>query len=145
MERVNAERGQAAFTLKERYQRAKVSHMNESMPDAAVPVPEDNLEENVEWFEVDEHNIVHAFNAANQGSVGTDDKEDEEIVPCDSKSPSGNRKVKAQFGRRRTHNEQTLVRPCGLIFARATFFGAEAVSNVLVTPFGIVSHPHDHG
>ncbi len=44
----------------------------------------------------------------------------------------GNRVLKAQFGRRRTHNEQTLVRPCGIIYARATMFGTEAVSNFLV-------------
>ncbi|PPR02945.1 hypothetical protein CVT24_012157 [Panaeolus cyanescens] len=54
-------------------------------------------------------------------------------VPCPTKSLTGNRPIlKAQFGRRRTHNEQTLVRPCGVIFARATMYGAEAVSNFLV-------------
>lgn len=52
--------------------------------------------------------------------------------PCPSKAATGNRVLKAQFGRRRTHNEQTLVRPCGIIYARATMFGAEAVSNFLV-------------
>ncbi|KAF8423005.1 hypothetical protein L210DRAFT_3322013, partial [Boletus edulis BED1] len=37
--------------------------------------------------------------------------------------------VKAQFSRRHTHNEQTVVCPCGIILAHATFFGTEAVSN----------------
>jgi hypothetical protein len=37
------------------------------------------------------------------------------------------------LGRQRTHNEQTLIRPCGVIHARATMYGAEAVSNVLVS------------
>ncbi|KAI0039532.1 hypothetical protein FA95DRAFT_1585268 [Auriscalpium vulgare] len=53
-------------------------------------------------------------------------------APCPSKSATGNVKRKAQFGRRRTHNEQIIVRPCGVVVARATFYGAEAVSNVLL-------------
>jgi hypothetical protein len=50
-----------------------------------------------------------------------------------SKPETGNQKIKAQFGCRRTHNEQVIVQPCGIICSRATFFGAEAVSNVLVS------------
>ncbi|KDQ56363.1 hypothetical protein JAAARDRAFT_690535, partial [Jaapia argillacea MUCL 33604] len=38
--------------------------------------------------------------------------------------------LRAQFGRKRTHNEQLIVAPCGMIHARETFFGAEAVSSV---------------
>ncbi|KAJ6525243.1 hypothetical protein DFH09DRAFT_936833 [Mycena vulgaris] len=45
-----------------------------------------------------------------------------------SKDPSGNRKIRALFGRRKTHNEQIIVRPCGVIVARATFFGSETVT-----------------
>ena len=45
---------------------------------------------------------------------------------------SSRHKVRAQFGRRRTHNEQIIVAPCGVIIARATFYGAEAVSSVAV-------------
>jgi hypothetical protein len=65
----------------------------------------------------------------NPGTIGVVDDSQE---PCPSKSATGNHTVKAQFGRCRTHNEQTLVRPCGVIFARATMFGAEAVSNFLI-------------
>ncbi|KZT61919.1 hypothetical protein CALCODRAFT_427048 [Calocera cornea HHB12733] len=36
----------------------------------------------------------------------------------------------AHFGRRRTHNEQLVVRPCGIILARGTFYGAESLSGV---------------
>jgi hypothetical protein len=76
------------------------------------------------------------FNEPELGTVGggVDDKS-VEVDPCPSKSNVGNRVFKAQFGRRRTHNEQTLVRPCGIIYARATMFGAEAVSNFLVCHF----------
>jgi len=42
------------------------------------------------------------------------------------------RKLRAQFGRKRTHNEQIIVAPCGIILARETFYGAEAVATVVV-------------
>ena len=71
--------------------------------------------------------------------------EDEEVIleavigghrelQCDEKSESGNRKLRAHFGRRRTHNEQLIMRPCGVILSRATFFGSEAISAVNVCP-----------
>ncbi|KZV74680.1 hypothetical protein PENSPDRAFT_625680 [Peniophora sp. CONT] len=44
------------------------------------------------------------------------------------KSESGNSAPRARFGRRRTHNEQLAVPTCGVIVARATFNGAEALS-----------------
>ena len=66
-------------------------------------------------------------------SIGVVDHVDDVENPCPSKkSDQGNKKIKAQFGRQRTHNEQTLVRPCSIIFARATMYGAEAVLNFLV-------------
>jgi CxC6 like cysteine cluster associated with KDZ transposases len=131
MEHLNKARGQAAFILKQRLLHHKVSHPNDAMG-TELPERVTDLEENVEWFEINDDNAVNAFHAPNQGSVGVADSFGDEEILCESrKSESGNRKVKAQFGRRRTHNEQTLVRPCGVIIARATFFGAEAVSNVL--------------
>ncbi|KAF8315244.1 hypothetical protein DL93DRAFT_2148981 [Clavulina sp. PMI_390] len=51
-----------------------------------------------------------------------EDYEDSEV-----KSSSGNKVPKARFGRRRTHNEQLVVSPCGIIIARATMFGAEGI------------------
>jgi hypothetical protein len=85
----------------------------------------------------------------NPGSVGVVDQDSETAsippVPCPSKSPAGNQPTfKALFGRRRTHNEQTLVQPCGVIFARATMFGAEAVSNFLVMVKNAFSVPGAH-
>ena len=41
-------------------------------------------------------------------------------------------RCRAQFGRKRTHNEQILVCPCGFIVSRATFFNAEAISSLAV-------------
>ncbi|KAF8186277.1 hypothetical protein BJ912DRAFT_972144 [Pholiota molesta] len=46
------------------------------------------------------------------------------------KSDAGNTAPKARFARRRTHNEQLLVSCCGIILARGTMFGAEAISGV---------------
>ncbi|KAJ7165520.1 hypothetical protein C8R43DRAFT_1122234 [Mycena crocata] len=48
-----------------------------------------------------------------------------------AKDPNGNRKIRALFGRRRTHNEQIFVRPCGIIVAHATFYASESVSQTV--------------
>jgi hypothetical protein len=40
---------------------------------------------------------------------------------------------KGQFGRRRTHNEQLIIAPCGIILARETFYHSEAFSAVAVS------------
>ncbi|KAF8160312.1 hypothetical protein BJ912DRAFT_1026540 [Pholiota molesta] len=48
-------------------------------------------------------------------------------LTCSQKSASGNRQLRARFGRRQTHSEQLMVRPCGIIVARATFYGSETV------------------
>lgn len=137
MERLHFEKGKAAFTLKDRLQRHRVSHPDNSMPNMVANAESDNelddLEENIQWFEAAHGNTIQIFGAKNPGSVGVSDSNVENDDCEAKKSDTGNRKFKAQFGRRRTHNEQTLVRPCGVIFARATFFGAEAVSNVLVS------------
>ncbi|KAF8236744.1 hypothetical protein L208DRAFT_1250906, partial [Tricholoma matsutake] len=39
--------------------------------------------------------------------------------------------IRAQLGRRRTHNEQIIVAPCGMIIAQETFYGAEGVGSVI--------------
>ncbi|KAG6906415.1 hypothetical protein DXG01_014052 [Tephrocybe rancida] len=53
----------------------------------------------------------------------------EEDSRCDGKSPTGNQ-LRALFNQGRTHNGQLIVRPCGVVISRATFFGSEAVSSV---------------
>ncbi|KAI0669972.1 hypothetical protein C8Q78DRAFT_976510 [Trametes maxima] len=52
-------------------------------------------------------------------------------VTCPSKPDVGNRTLKANFGRRRTHNEQLAIRPCGIILYRETFPGSETVTQTL--------------
>lgn len=60
------------------------------------------------------------------------ESEDDEALECDGKPEGGNRRLRAYFGKRRTHNEQLIMRPCGVILSRATFFGSEAISAVHV-------------
>lgn len=38
------------------------------------------------------------------------------------------RRLKGSFGRRWTHNEQLIVRPCGVVISRATFYASESMS-----------------
>ncbi|KAI1785056.1 hypothetical protein LXA43DRAFT_1100746 [Ganoderma leucocontextum] len=53
-------------------------------------------------------------------------------IECEAeKSASGNKRHRAQFGRRRTHNEELVVASCGIIIGRATFFGSEAINGVV--------------
>jgi hypothetical protein len=52
---------------------------------------------------------------------------------CDGKDDGGNQKLKARFGRRRTHNEELCVASCGVILGRATFYGSEAPNGVRVS------------
>ena len=47
---------------------------------------------------------------------------------CKGKSDTGNLKPRARFGWRRTHNEQLCVATCGVMVARATFYGSEALN-----------------
>ncbi|KDR76382.1 hypothetical protein GALMADRAFT_480195 [Galerina marginata CBS 339.88] len=56
----------------------------------------------------------------------------EDIDPaCQDKDEDGKRRLRARFGRRRSHNEQIFVRPCGIIVARATFFGSETTPQTI--------------
>ncbi|KAJ7716995.1 hypothetical protein B0H16DRAFT_1612272 [Mycena metata] len=45
-------------------------------------------------------------------------------------SAPGPVKVRGRLSRRWTHNEQLMVRCCGIIISRATFFGSEAITSV---------------
>ena len=76
-------------------------------------------------------NVVNSF----MGDTGIelDDDAETEDTP---KSDQGDGRPRAQFGRRRTHNEQLVVCCCGVIAARSTMFGAEAISGVKVCLLG---------
>ncbi|KZP25675.1 hypothetical protein FIBSPDRAFT_733502 [Athelia psychrophila] len=95
------ERGQAFFQLQQRLKRASIGQVLNSFADRTI-LDDDDVDNPADY------------------STSTD-------VP---KSDEGNRKPKARLGRRRTHNEQLIVCCCGVIAARTTMFGAEAISGV---------------
>ena len=75
---------------------------------------------------------VFLYSQPNPGTIGV--AEDTAAAePCLLKPLTGNQVLKAQFSHQRTHNKQTLVRPCGVIYAHATMFGTEAVLNFFNT------------
>ncbi|KAF8155005.1 hypothetical protein K438DRAFT_1987232 [Mycena galopus ATCC 62051] len=127
-EELHYERGKAAFTLRDRLQKHRLAHPHDKTASVEEAAGDDIGDEGEEWFEQAEDSSVGIRGKVHPGSIGVDDS-----VPCEAaKSDTGNRKYKALFGALRTHNEQILVRPCGVIVSRATFYNAEAVSNVLI-------------
>ena len=85
----------------------------------------------METTESDLEDVDAADASSHEGALMPVD--DEALAECDGKAEAGNRKLRTFFGRRRTHNEQLIMRPCGVIIARATFFGSEAISAVNVS------------
>ena len=72
---------------------------------------------------VDREEVIEAFDVVQDGWA----------LPATVEGLTRCPKICAQFGRQRTHNEQVIVAPCGMIIARETFYGAEAVSTVVVS------------
>ena len=107
-ERIYLQRSQARFQLKDRLERARVAHPSDSIAEERTldDVVDDEVEQDIEVA------------AAIQNDVRD--------------SNSRRKKLRAQFGQKRTHNEQLIVAPCGIILARQTFYGAEGVSSVAV-------------
>lgn len=101
------------FQLKKRLERLQVSQTHDSV--ATEPS-----------LMAGEHDTLEGF-GADEEVVSIEDKE-----TCNGKADAGNRKVRARFGRRRTHNEELCVASCGIILGRATFFGSEAPNGVRV-------------
>ncbi|KAI0683441.1 hypothetical protein BC835DRAFT_1295834, partial [Cytidiella melzeri] len=108
----HVERGQARFQLQHCLQHTRAT-MPDSMPgdaDASLDIGKED------------------FNLDGQGRVVP---EEADPPVCPSKPSARNKRVRAQFGHKRTHNEQQIiVAPCGVIIARTTFYGANAVSSV---------------
>jgi hypothetical protein len=68
--------------------------------------------------------------------VDADNVDDEFEIPGGHLT-TNRKKLRAQFGRKRTHNEQIIVAPCGMIIARETFYGAEGIASVVVSCLAI--------
>ncbi|KAF8968974.1 hypothetical protein BDZ97DRAFT_1654410 [Flammula alnicola] len=115
VEKIHIERGQSRFQLQERLARARVAHPNDSLGEEVTNISElADVDEDNEEFELATGQTTSSHADHTSGTAGLQKK-----------------KLRAQFGRKRTHNEQIIVAPCGMIMARETFFGAEAVSSVV--------------
>ena len=121
MEKTYIEAGTAFFQLLNRLKRAKMAHTDDSLANSttAEVLEIDGGEE--EEFMVRED--VDEFD--NQIDANRDVQEHLSNVVL-------TKQVKAQFSRLRTHNEQLIIAPCGIILARETMYFAEASSNVAV-------------
>ena len=83
MESLNKSCSEAPFQLAKRMQRLQVSHPNNSMLEdiSESPAAEpDDLEENIEWFEVEgnDDDDVRIYNEHNPGGIGTEDVVEDE-------------------------------------------------------------------
>jgi hypothetical protein len=66
-----------------------------------------------------------------EGPPEVDDNEPE--LPPTNPLLSRPVKIRGRLSRRWTHNEQLMIRCCGIILSRATFFGSEALTSVKVS------------
>lgn len=123
IERIHCVRGQARFQLQERLKRARVAHPNDAVAeDVDLATFADDDDEQA--FELDEHDRVLPDLSPGASEAAS---------PLAVSTPSPKKRIAAQFGRKRTHNEQILVAPCGMILARETFYGAEAIATCVVS------------
>ena len=123
------EHGKAIFQLRERLKKAAGAQSSGQRPD--------NEEEESGKVETEPEPPYEAQAGYYRGIKNVDvDMADAETEKqeCTGKPESGNRKFKASFSRRRTHNEQFIMRPCGIILSRATLYGSESISAVSVSP-----------
>jgi hypothetical protein len=137
VERVHSDRGQARFQLKERLRRAQIAHPRDALPvEGVVDISEliedanmdDNFTSNHKGGQL--HVIYSNTSKLTFNHKGL-------FIPAEN--PVGKKSLRAQFGRKRTHNEQLFVAPCGMIIARETFFHAEAIYSVIVSFFFLVA------
>lgn len=116
--------GKGIYKLRERLKAAGGGSALASSESSSIP--EDHEED-------DKEVLVQASQSGAEGALDvTIHNIPEATVECGGKAETGNRRLQAFFGRRRTHNEQVMMRSCGIIISRATFFGSEAISAVKV-------------
>jgi hypothetical protein len=110
LETICTEQNRAMFQLRKRLDRINTTQIEDSLV-SSVTSPADD-----EVVEVDDDGV------------------------CEGKATQGSTKLRARFGRRRTHNEQLCVTTCGVIVGRATFFGSEGPYGVLVSAVHNLDH-----
>lgn len=114
--------GQSRFQLQERLAHARVAH------------PNDTISQDVEISTLHLPDAEEEYELNEMGTLALPVVDDGDLTPAVNvgHGQPTRRRLKAMFGCRRTHNEQLMVAPCGMIIARQTFFGAEGVASVVV-------------
>ena len=143
LELYHYQQGKAMFQLKHRLERLKVSQTNNSL--SPSPATKERIRGDINKLTADPSVLLpesddHGHGDNSGDSIAQLEQEylgDEEVLLdangiCDGKPESGNRSVRARFGRRRSHNEELCVASCGVILGRATFLGSEAPNGVRV-------------
>jgi hypothetical protein len=144
IERVHTQRQEAQFQMKEQLKRARMAHPKSGeVQDIPIgEVMEKEIGEIEETYEIigdrvvpgEAETVTHTAKAL--ASLETMDP-----TPAPGKKL---KKIRAQFGRTRTHNEQILVAPCGMIIARETFYFSEAIPSVVVRSLLYTTNPPSH-
>ncbi|KAJ7702176.1 hypothetical protein B0H16DRAFT_1902481 [Mycena metata] len=125
--------GKAMFQLKHRLERLNVSQTHDSLStgsNRSRTRMTDELDGDLLPDLVDGDTEDEGVELEGSGADADEDVEIDASGVCDGKPETGNRTVRARFGRRRTHNEQLCVGSCGVILGRATFYGSEAPNGV---------------
>ncbi|KII92428.1 hypothetical protein PLICRDRAFT_134020 [Plicaturopsis crispa FD-325 SS-3] len=142
LELYHYEQGKSMFQLKRRHERTKALRLHDPLPTVSQPLPNrlpsyNELRDELHASPLDLRPAETNNESINQeadGEDGTGIDDDELLVDadgiCDGKPEAGNEKVRARFGRRRTHNEELCVGSCGMVLGRGTFFGSEAPNGV---------------
>lgn len=133
-EKMHIIQGQSCFQLKERLKQAQLAHPSDSLPLQVVDLqtPISSLSEPVN----DPDSLADVDPVDNNGEVVFELTPDGHTVPMATDSDlssTTHRKLRIQFGRKCTHNEQLFVAPCGIIVAQETFYHSEAPSSVVVS------------
>lgn len=128
---------QAMFRLKHRLERLRVSQLTSAMPDTEGGKLEDILQSEdgpLPLLEDGEENpgedVPVLLAQKSDGSVQAADLQLGSTT--ERQDIKKTKRMRAIFGRVRSHNEQLVVRPCGIIVARKTFFGSESLTQLIV-------------
>ena len=133
------QQGKAMFQLKHRLERVKVSQTHDSLSrgdnnkHSSTSQALDDNDRVPDLVDVDEEEDEDDFGEGSGVQGDDDDAFVDKDGVCDGKPDTGNKSVRARFGRRRTHNEELCVGSCGVILGRATFYGSEAPNGVRVS------------
>jgi hypothetical protein len=130
--------GKAMFQLKACLERSKISQPTSAIPqdpaETFSAIPEDAGEESPHGLLLQDEPVVITMDGEVCPNMATGASPLVETdIKCPSKPETGNRKVRARFGRKRTHNEELCVASCGVILGRETFFGSEGSKAVQVS------------